>query len=249
MKAKVLSVYDEGALEDTPYIGAKGFSALIDVDGERTLFDTGMRGSYLVHNLDFLDVKADSIDRVVISHNHRESIGGLWKLIDSRKRPLDVYVNQKFSTLKRLFGRPLFDEEQSSKVTIHTMEGNTRFSDNLMAIGPFGDEQEFSLVLSTTKGPVVISSCCHGGIGNVLTEVRTETGKDPCHIIGGIDIRKPNQAKVNPIADIIQGFGSPHMTLGHCAGNGTIMYLRVRFNLKGVDDFYVGTSLEFGVRE
>ena len=73
-KAKVLSVYDEGALEDTPFIGATGFSVLVEVDGQRTLFDTGMRGRYLIHNLDYLDVKPDMIDRVVISQIGRAHV-------------------------------------------------------------------------------------------------------------------------------------------------------------------------------
>ena len=247
MNARVLSVYDEGAKEDTPYIGSRGFSVLIENDGERTLFDTGTRGRYLLHNLDFLEIKYDSIDRVVISHNHMGNIGGLGKLLDERKKPLDIYVNGCFQDLKKLFGRPFFTEEQASKAIIHVMEGNTRFNDHLTAIGPFGESEEYSLVFSAKEGPVVISSCCHNGVGCVLEESRSLTGKDPYNLIGGLHIRRPNQQSVDPIADVIEGFGSPHMYLGHCAENGTITYLRVRFNLKGVDHFYVGTQLEYEV--
>ncbi len=247
MKGKVISVYDIGALEDTSFIGAKGFSVLVEVDGQRTLFDTGMRGRYLLHNLDFLDIKVDTIDRVVISHNHRANILGLWKLLESRTEPLDVYVNGSFQSMKRMFGRPLFSEEIAPKINIHVMEGNTRFSDHLSAIGPFGDTEEFSLVVESREGPVVISSCYHSGVRPVLTEVKSVFKKDPCHLIGGLHIRKANQRSVDPTADVIREFGSPHMTLGHCADNGAKTYLRVRFNLKGVDDFYVGTTVELDV--
>lgn len=247
MNARVLSVYDEGALEDTPYIGAKGFSALVETDGQRTLFDTGMRGRYLIHNLDYLDIDLETIDRVVISHNHRGNMGGLGKLLDERKEPLDIYVNSGFASLNRLFGRPLFSQEQASKASIHVMEGDTVFSDNLTAIGPFGDMEEYFLVLSTIKGPVVISSCYHCGTGCVLGKVKEMTGKDPCHLIGGLHIHKANQKSVDPTADVIRSFGSPHMTLCHCAEEGAITYLRVRFNIKGVDNFYVGSSVDFKV--
>ena len=248
MKAKVLSVYDEGALENTPYIGGKGFSVLVEVDGERTLFDTGMRGSYLMHNLDFLEIKADSIDRVVISHNHRANFGGIWKLLDNRTRPLDLYVNSTFQSFKKLFGRPQFNEEQASKLNIHVMENDTEFSDHLMAVGPFGDIEEFSLVLSSSNGPVVITSCYHNGTDCVLSRVREVFGKDPYNLIGGLHIHKANQRSVDPTAEIIKSYGSPHMYLNHCAENGANTYMRVRFNLKGVDDFYVGTSVEYEVR-
>ena len=59
---------------------------------------------------------------------------------------------------------------------------------------------------------------------------------------------KANQRMVDPVADVIKEFGSPHMYLNHCAYHA-ITYLRVRFNLKGVDDFYVGTSVDYKVRE
>ena len=247
MNAKVLSVYDDGAVENTPYIGSKGFSILVDVDGERTLFDTGTSGRYLIHNLDFLEIKLDSIKRVVISHNHRGNMGGLRKLLENRNEPLDVYVNGSFGQIKKMFNRPLFSEEQISKANFHIMNGNTEFSEHLTSIGPFGDLEEFSLVLRTAKGPVVISSCYHSGVGPVLTEVKAVTGKDPCNLIGGLHVRKASQNTIDPIADVIKDFGSPHMHLCHCAEGNAMMYMRVRFNLKGVDDFYVGTSVDFEV--
>lgn len=249
MEAKVISVYDEGAIEDTPYIGAKGFSVLVEVDGQRTLFDTGMRGRYLLHNMDFLDIKPDTIDRVVISHNHRPNMGGLAKLIESRTEPLDIYVNGQFQSIKRMFGRPLFGEEIAPKANIHVMEGNTKFSEHLTALGPFGPTEEYSLVLDSLDGPVVITSCYHSGVRQVLTEVSSVYGKNPCHLIGGLHITRANQKAVDPSAEVIREFGSPHMTMGHCADNGAKTYLRVRFTLRGVDDFYVGTKVELKVRE
>ena len=248
MKVKVLSVYDEGALEDTPFIGAKGFSVLVEADGQRTLFDTGMRGRYLIHNLDYLDIKPDMIDRVVISHNHRGNMGGLGKLLDERSEPLDIYVNGQFSSLKKLFGRSLFTAEQASKAVIHVMEGDTKFSDHLTAIGPFGDLEEYSLVLSSSKGPVVMTSCYHSGTDCVLSKVKKVFGKDPYNLIGGLHMHKANQTVVNPTADILEGYGSPHMYMCHCAKeSGAVTYLRVRFNLKGVDDFYAGSKVEYEV--
>ena len=246
MKAKVLSVYDEGALEDTPFIGTKGFSVLVEADGQRTLFDTGMRGRYLVHNLDYFDIKPDTIDRVIISHNHRGNMGGLGKLLDERKEPLDIYVNSQFSSLKKLFGRSLFTEEQASKAVIHVMDGDMKFSDHVTVIGPFGDLEEYSLVLSSSKGPVVITSCYHSGTDCVLSRVKKVFGKNPKHLIGGLHMHKANQEVVNPTADILESYGSPHLSMCHCAKeSGAVTYLRVRFNLKGVDDFYAGSVLEF----
>lgn len=245
MKAKVLSIYDEGAIENTSLIGAKGLSILVDIDGDRTLFDTGMRGRYLIHNMDFLGIEPDSISRVVLSHNHKSNIGGLGKLLENRTKPLDVYTNSYFSGITRSFGRPLFDEEAASKIVTHEMSQDTDLNDNLYVTGPFGDVNEFFLVIKTRKGPVVISSCYHGGTSQVLAAVKGKTGKDPACLIGGIHLPKVKQKDVDPTAEIFKSYGSPDLYMNHCAGPSGITFLRVHFTLDGVKDFFVGSELEF----
>lgn len=247
MKAKVLSVYDEGAIEDTPLIGAKGISILVDVDGERTLFDVGMRGRYLIHNLEHLGIEPDSIDRVVISHCHRGNYGGLWKLLDVREEPLEVCADPSFLALRKVFGRSMFTDEQGSKMMFRELTGITGLSKHLSIIGPFGDVKEFSLVMDALKGPVVITSCCHSGVGQVLSETRSLCGRNPYHLVGGIHLRKLKRKDVDPVADAIAKSGTPKMTLGHCTGPEGMMHLRVRFKFDGVMDFFVGTEIDFEV--
>ena len=87
-KARILNVYDEGALEHTPLIGGHGQGFIIDVDGKRILFDTGLRGRYLLHNMKVLGIEPDSIDMVVLSHGHRDHTGGLVSLLEERSETL-----------------------------------------------------------------------------------------------------------------------------------------------------------------
>ena len=49
---RVLCIYDEGAVVDTPLIGAKGFSVMVESEGRRIMMDTGLRDRYLVHNME-----------------------------------------------------------------------------------------------------------------------------------------------------------------------------------------------------
>lgn len=247
MHARVLSVYDEGALEDTPLIGAKGISILIEVDGQRTLFDVGMRGRYLLRNMENLQIEPDSIDRVVISHNHRSNTGGLGKLLLERTKPLDVYVNKDFTSLTKSFGRPMFSEEQQQNLILHEMDGTTEFSSHLLAVGPFGRMNEYSLVMKTENGPVVITSCYHNGTRCVFESVKGVTGRNPYCLIGGLHTPKAKQKTIDPTAEIIKEYGSPRMYMCHCIGPG-ITFLRVHFKLNGVKDFYVGTEVKFEVR-
>ena len=74
MSFKVTCVYDEGAKENTSLIGAKGSAMLVDVGERRLLFDTGLRGRYLAHNLSCLGIEPDSIDAAVVSQPHPDAI-------------------------------------------------------------------------------------------------------------------------------------------------------------------------------
>ena len=92
MDAVITCIYDEGALEDTPLIGAKGFSVMVERDGRRVLFDTGLRDRYLKHNLENLEIDPESIDAVVVSQAHPDNCRALNGFLDLRETPVDVYA-------------------------------------------------------------------------------------------------------------------------------------------------------------
>ena len=59
------------------HIGEWGFSAIIEADGQRILFDTGSREKTVLHNAIELQISLDNIDNVFLSHNHKDHTGGL----------------------------------------------------------------------------------------------------------------------------------------------------------------------------
>ncbi|MBC7369173.1 MAG: MBL fold metallo-hydrolase [Undibacterium sp.] len=61
-------------------IGEWGFSALVEADGYRLLFDTGLRPQTVLHNASELGLDLSGITDVVLSHNHADHIGGLLTL-------------------------------------------------------------------------------------------------------------------------------------------------------------------------
>ena len=62
------------------YIGEWGFSAIIEADGQRILFDTGSRGNTVFRNAKELNINLDNIENVFLSHNHKDHTGGLINL-------------------------------------------------------------------------------------------------------------------------------------------------------------------------
>lgn len=75
LKVTVLSTM----LADTG-IGEWGYSALVEVDGKKVLFDTGANPDTVLKNAAALGVDLSDVEDVVISHHHDDHTGGLLSL-------------------------------------------------------------------------------------------------------------------------------------------------------------------------
>ena len=58
-------------------VGEWGFAALVEVDGQRILFDTGGRPEVVLKNAAELGIDLSGVETVVLSHNHWDHTGGL----------------------------------------------------------------------------------------------------------------------------------------------------------------------------
>lgn len=67
-------------LNSGPGVGEWGFSAVVDVDGRRILFDTGGRSETVLKNAKELHVELSNIPDVILSHHHSDHTGGLLTL-------------------------------------------------------------------------------------------------------------------------------------------------------------------------
>ena len=58
-------------------IGEWGFSALVEVDGQKILYDTGARPRTVLENARELNIDLSAVQDVILSHNHADHTGGL----------------------------------------------------------------------------------------------------------------------------------------------------------------------------
>jgi 7,8-dihydropterin-6-yl-methyl-4-(beta-D-ribofuranosyl)aminobenzene 5'-phosphate synthase len=58
-------------------LGEWGYSALVEVDGHRILFDTGANPDVVLRNAKEMGIDLSTVEDVVLSHNHSDHVGGL----------------------------------------------------------------------------------------------------------------------------------------------------------------------------
>jgi 7,8-dihydropterin-6-yl-methyl-4-(beta-D-ribofuranosyl)aminobenzene 5'-phosphate synthase len=60
--------------------GEWGYSALVEVDGHKILYDTGASADLVLHNAQALSIDLSDVEDVVLSHNHADHVAGLMAL-------------------------------------------------------------------------------------------------------------------------------------------------------------------------
>jgi 7,8-dihydropterin-6-yl-methyl-4-(beta-D-ribofuranosyl)aminobenzene 5'-phosphate synthase len=69
-------------LAGDPYAGDGewGYSALVEADGRKILYDTGLSADMVLRNAKALKIDLSDVEEVVLSHNHYDHVGGLMTL-------------------------------------------------------------------------------------------------------------------------------------------------------------------------
>jgi 7,8-dihydropterin-6-yl-methyl-4-(beta-D-ribofuranosyl)aminobenzene 5'-phosphate synthase len=69
-----------------------GLSMLVEADGIRVLFDTGA-GVAAVHNAQLMDIDLAAVDKIVISHGHRDHTGGLREVLARMNKEVEIIAH------------------------------------------------------------------------------------------------------------------------------------------------------------
>lgn len=67
-------------------VGEWGYSALVEVDGRKILFDTGAHPDVVLRNAKEMGIDLSAVDTVILSHNHDDHTGGLIALREAVMR-------------------------------------------------------------------------------------------------------------------------------------------------------------------
>jgi 7,8-dihydropterin-6-yl-methyl-4-(beta-D-ribofuranosyl)aminobenzene 5'-phosphate synthase len=97
MEIKITTLAENTA--EMGYLAEWGLAMLVEADGVKVLFDTGM-GVAAVHNAQLLGIDLATIDRIVLSHGHRDHTGGLREVLMLMKKEVEIIAHPDIWALK-----------------------------------------------------------------------------------------------------------------------------------------------------
>ena len=234
--------------------GEWGLSILIEYREKHILLDAGASDLFR-RNAELLGIDLKSVDYAVLSHAHYDHANGLVTLL--RDLPdVRVWVREscaancyKMSEDMEYIGVPeelgQFEERliraggvctPSEGVWLipHSMpdrEAKGRrekmyvLRDGTFVPDDFSHEQ--SLVLETSEGLAVFSSCSHAGAADIVEEVRAALpGRPVLAMIGGFHLYNKNETEIRAFASKMGQAGVRTVVTGHCTGETACRILR-----------------------
>jgi len=270
-KDRVTILYD--AFSDSKEIIKDwGFSALVEHDGKRILFDTGNNAATFEHNVKAIGVDLSKLDFVVISHRHTDHTTGL-KYLLSVNPNVPVYAPMESfgifggavpaALIKPVTTLPdrmrYYDGKYPDKIPTGYpwSSGNFVLVDKLTEISPgifivftisktpgTLELRELSLVLRGPDGLSVIVGCSHPGIEEIL---RAASAIDPhVHFLcGGLHLVSTPETEIDRLVDNLKNkWKIEKVARGHCTGESSLLRLQKAF---GDNYLYAGAGTRLDV--
>jgi len=192
-----------------------GFACVIKGTEKNILFDTGANGTILLENMDKLQIGAQDVNLVVISHDHPDHTGGLSSFL-GRNNNVTVYLPLSASA-------GIIQTVESRGAKVQKPDNSLQICEGVHVAGLtiMGQVEQF-LVLDTPKGLVVITGCAHPGIVQIITKAKQMLNKDVYLVFGGFHLLDLSDSQVQNIIQQFKQLGVQKVGASHCTGGRAI---------------------------
>lgn len=233
-------------------LASHGQSLLLEIDNKKYLFDTTEIYEGLSYNMKQMNIQLNEIETVVLSHNHLDHSGALFKLIDNLTNqrlflPPDMklldeerYNTQYRTDSKEKAVQKLLDYKHTTVVT----EG-LQIDKNLFTTGVLdAPDKEQSLVVNIPhKGLVLLIGCAHPTLPVIVEAAKKVTGIDTIYgIIGGLHYIFDDETQVKERVAYIKSLNVDFIVPSHCTGYKAIRAMQQELGEK----VYVTVTGQFG---
>lgn len=234
-----------------------GLSLYIEYENKKLLLDAGSTEAF-AENAGKLGIDLSEVNMVFLSHGHYDHSGGLgiflkenhYAPVYAMESAFDKYASVAGGTLHEI-GVPEAVKKilRERAVTVREVtvvaEGITLVPHNTPGLEIIGERaglyreeagewvpddfaHEMSVVFETKAGLVIFNSCSHGGVKNIVEEVKAALpGQKVYAYIGGLHMKGRNNGEeiciftikeVKALADYIKSEDIQLLITGHCTG-------------------------------
>jgi 7,8-dihydropterin-6-yl-methyl-4-(beta-D-ribofuranosyl)aminobenzene 5'-phosphate synthase len=217
---RILILYDNRTEKDS-LIRGWGFSALIECNGQRIIFDAGADRLVMQHNARVLDVDLSMTDGVVFSHEHCDHIGGMFSVLS---RGVSVFCPASFSNT---YQKAIHKETGA----LHLVSEPSELSPGIFSTGVLGTKiKEQALIVEGGKGSILVTGCAHPGIVKICEAAQKIAGTSLQLVLGGFHFYRTKKEKVKDEVEKLKGVQMEVIAPCHCTGDHAMTLLRRTFD-------------------
>ena len=203
-------------------ISSNGFSCLIKGTEKTVLFDTGGDGNILLHNMRKLKVIPESVDVVVISHEHGDHTGGLLSFL-SFNDDVSIY-------LPSILPDGLSQQISSYDAKIHFVSKPFKICKGLYSTGVMGNRiNEQALILNSKRGLIIITGCAHPGIINIIEKAMRIFKKRVLFVFGGFHLKGKSDDAIKNVINKFLSLGVKKVGGSHCTGSRAMQLFKAKY--------------------
>jgi len=207
-----------------------GFSALIELEEETLLFDTGAKGEVLKENAQKAQLNFKEVEKVFISHNHWDHTGGLEVLLKENPE-VEVIVPEPDC---QEFEEKLPETAVCVPVLAPTYLSERLLSTGIMETGLEAPSTEQSLIVLSQLGPILITGCSHPGIVEIAKKAVALTGETLFLTLGGFHLYKATDEEIVETAKELMRY-TQYAAPCHCTGDRGIELFKETFQERFVE--------------
>lgn len=233
MTVKITILYDNRC-DNCALQEGWGFSAFIEYDGLRILFDTGGEAEALVSNVDKMSLPFKEVTHLLFSHRHWDHIAGFKEIIRKISPETELYVPRTFPWMLVRWGSSCLKKAKVVR-SFETIAPNVY---SLVLRGGFWLYEQ-ALILKTSEGLGIITGCAHPGIIQILKAAREHLQTDISFVLGGFhQLFSPAEQSAN-IVKQFQMMKVQKVAPCHCSGDHLIRQFQEAY---GSNFFKIGTG-------
>jgi 7,8-dihydropterin-6-yl-methyl-4-(beta-D-ribofuranosyl)aminobenzene 5'-phosphate synthase len=249
-----------------------GFSALVEHNGKRILFDTGNNAAIFEHNVKALGVDLTQLDFVVISHRHADHTTGLRYVLSVNPKVI-VYVpadggngfgggpfpetffraDDSLPTKMRYFAGTEPKDLTWGKLydtgTFVLVNQSTEVSPGIFLVRTVSQKTgslelpELTLAIKRTDGLLLVDGCSHAGIEAILGATSAVDPRTEI-VFGGLHLVTTPLVEIDALVENLKTkWKVQRIAPGHCTGEPAFARLRKAY---GENYLYagLGTTVE-----